>query len=65
MPITKKRKASFVGTEEWKTRDTGAERRPNGLVIVTDNPTGISVRSHTLGLEALYVDLAHRVKQLS
>lgn len=62
----KKRKSSFVGSEEWRKRDTTYSLWMDG-VRVTDTPTGVSVTYRGDGdrLERAFTDLAHRVKQLA
>ncbi len=63
-----RRRATFIGSEEWLERDVQLEidYAPNRILFVKDTPSGISMRFHRWveKNEALAL-LAHRVRQLA
>lgn len=74
--MVKRRKASFIGSEEWRKRDieqtVGAKAYVDNKAVepwmtLKDRPSGISTTIYGTGhqLSTVLADLAHRVIQLT
>lgn len=65
MVMKRKRTSAFIGSTQWRRRDTRTLVGP-GFIKMTDKPSRISVTYYTAVLgERLYQELAHRVIQLT
>lgn len=65
MKVNRKRRASKVGSPEWRAKDVMTTSQPGNKVRVTDKPTGIYIESAFIREADMVNTLAHRVEQLS